>query len=126
MAWMYILQCADGTLYTGSTAFADVIARVWEHNNVDEKAAAYTRRRRPVRLVYAEEFDGIEEAYHREKQMQGWSRRKKDALVAERGDELPALSRSYAAGGRPVDAGATPEPVEGSGLGLQHPHASDP
>lgn len=97
---MYILGCADGTLYTGSTAFSDVIDRVWEHNNVDEKAAKYTRKRRPVRLLLAEEFDRVDDAYHRQKQVQAWSRRKKNALIAERGDELPALSRNDAAGGR--------------------------
>ncbi|WP_235272312.1 GIY-YIG nuclease family protein [Microbacterium profundi] len=91
---MYILRCSDGSYYTGSTAFADVIARVWEHNNVDEKAAAYTRRRRPVVLVYGEEFDRIDEAYFREKQVQGWSRQKKTALIEERGDDLPGLSRN--------------------------------
>lgn len=91
---MYILKCSDGTYYTGSTGFADVIARVWEHNNVDEKAAAYTRKRRPVILLHAEEYDRIDEAYHREKQVQGWSRSKKAALIAERNDELPRLSKN--------------------------------
>lgn len=94
MAWMYILECSDGSFYTGSTAFADVIARVWEHNNVDEKAAAYTRKRRPVVLRYAEEFDRVDEAYHREKQVQGWSRKKKTALITERSDELPQLAKN--------------------------------
>ncbi len=91
---MYILICSDGTYYTGSTAFSDVIARVWEHNHVVEKAAKYTFTRRPVALVYAEEFDRVDEAYHREKQVQGWSRRKKRALIEERGDDLPTLSRN--------------------------------
>lgn len=98
---MYILECSDGTYYTGSTAFGDVVSRVWEHNHMDEKAAKYTRKRRPVRLLYAEEFDRVDEAYSREKQVQGWSRRKKQALIAERGDDLPALSRSRAEERRP-------------------------
>jgi putative endonuclease len=90
---MYILTCADGHYYTGSTA-KDVEIRVWEHNHDDELGAVYTRERRPVVLVYAERFDGIETAYAREKQVQGWSRAKKEALIAERGFELPALSVS--------------------------------
>ena len=89
MAWMYILECSDGSFYTGSTAFADVIARVWEHNNVDEKAAAYTRKRRPVVLRYAEEFDRVDEAYHREKQVQGWSRKKMTLLPPGRTHGVP-------------------------------------
>ncbi|WP_404435851.1 GIY-YIG nuclease family protein [Microbacterium aerolatum] len=91
MPWMYILKCADGSYYTGSTG-PDVAARVWEHNHVDEKAAKYTRKRRPVILIYAEEFDRIDEAYFREKQVQGWSRQKKEALIALRGEDLPHLS----------------------------------
>jgi len=94
MAWMYILECADGSFYTGSTAFADVVDRVREHNHVDEKAAKYTRRRRPVRLLYAEEFERVDEAHHRERQVHGWSRREKIALIVERGHDLPALSRN--------------------------------
>ncbi|UWF78441.1 GIY-YIG nuclease family protein [Microbacterium neungamense] len=92
MAWMYILRCRDGTYYTGSTAI-DVEARVWEHNN-DERAASYTRKRRPVTLAYAEFFDSVEAAFRREKQVQGWSRTKKEVLMAGRGDELPQLSRT--------------------------------
>lgn len=90
---MYILECADGTYYTGSTAI-DVLAWVWEHNNLDEKAANYTRKRRPVRLQYAEEYERVDEAYYREKQVQGWSRRKKLALIERRGADLPGLSRT--------------------------------
>ncbi|MEW1961028.1 GIY-YIG nuclease family protein [Microbacterium sp. NPDC077644] len=93
---MYVLKCADGSYYTGSTG-PDVVARVWEHNHVDEKAAAYTRKRRPVVLVYAEEFDRVDEAYFREKQVQGWSRQKKEALIALRGEDLPRLSKNRSA-----------------------------
>ncbi|MEW1961344.1 GIY-YIG nuclease family protein [Microbacterium sp. NPDC077644] len=121
MPWMYIVKCADGTYYAGSTAFSDVVARVREHNHLDEKAAKYTRKQRPVRLVYAEEFERVDEAYHREKQVQGWSRRKKEALMAERGEDLPALSRSrqrparrtLRQAQRPAPRPAIPEPVEG-------------
>ena len=80
MAWMYILQCADGSYYVGSSV--DLEKRLAQHK-VGE-GANYTARRVPVKLVYAEEFDRVEEAYAREKQVQGWSRAKREALI--RGD----------------------------------------
>lgn len=97
MAWTYILQCNDGSFYTGSTN-RDLGSRVWEHNNDDYFAASFTRKRRPVVLVYAELFETVDLAFYREKQIQGWSRRKKIALIEERGADLPALSRSSSSG----------------------------
>ncbi|MFF7293622.1 GIY-YIG nuclease family protein [Microbacterium sp. NPDC008134] len=93
MAWTYILRCNDGCFYTGSTN-GDLDSRVWEHNNDDDRSAHFTRARRPVSLVYAEEFDTVDAAFFREKQIQGWSRAKKIALMEERGADLPRLSRS--------------------------------
>ena len=89
MAWMYILECADGSYYVGSTT--DLERRLWEHN--EGLGARYTARRRPVKLVYAAEFATIAEAYEREKQVQGWGRAKREALI--RGDyaALPKLAR---------------------------------
>ena len=52
MPWTYILECRDGSFYTGSTN-GDLEARIWEHNHDDAFAALHTRRRRPVSLVYA-------------------------------------------------------------------------
>jgi len=92
MAWTYILECADGSFYSGSTALDDVEARVWQHNNDFELGANFTRKRRPVHLAYAEWFDRIDEAFAREKQIQGWSRAKKLALIQYRGEDLPALA----------------------------------
>ena len=93
MAWTYILECADGSFYTGSTDLIDVEARVWQHNYDRSVSANFTRKRRPVRLVYAEELDRIEDAFAREKQIQGWSRAKKLALIELRGGDLPELAR---------------------------------
>ncbi|MFK4851639.1 GIY-YIG nuclease family protein [Microbacterium sp. ZW T6_19] len=93
MAWTYILECEDGSFYTGSTN-RDLEARVWEHNNDPFFAAAFTWKRRPVSLVYAEQFDTVDQAFFREKQIQGWSRAKKTALIELRGADLPALSKS--------------------------------
>ena len=75
---MYILQCADGSFYTGSSI--DVEARLEQHQNGE--GANYTRKRLPVRLVYWEEYERIDEAFYREKQIQGWNRKKKMALIA--------------------------------------------
>jgi putative endonuclease len=88
MAWMYILRCADGSFYTGSTV--DLEGRVWQHN--EGLGANYTRKRTPVELVYAEDSDNIEDAYIREKQVQGWSRAKKIALIEGRQRDLRRLS----------------------------------
>ena len=89
MAWVYILKCSDESYYTGSTV--DLARRLVEHN-VGE-GANFTRSRRPVTLVFAEEFDRVDDAFAREKQLQGWSRAKKEALIAGRWSELQVLSQ---------------------------------
>ncbi len=88
--WTYILECADNSFYVGSTY--DLERRVSEHNL--GMGATYTRlrRRRPVRLAWAAEFTRIEDAFRYEKQIQGWSRAKRLALIAGRLDELPDLA----------------------------------
>ena len=88
MAWMYILQCGDGTYYVGSTT--DLEARIAQH--LDGNGGRYTSRRLPVKLVYGEEYELIGDAYAREKQIQGWSRSKREALINEP-ELLPALAR---------------------------------
>ena len=89
---MYILQCSDGTYYTGSTA-RDPEQREWEHNHDCGLGARYTSKRRPVILVYTEEFNRIEDAYLRERQLHGWGHTKKAALIAGRLDDLKAAAR---------------------------------
>ena len=93
MPYVYILQCADSSYYVGSTW--DLERRLDEH--AGGCGAAYTSRRLPVRLVFATEFDRIDEAFAMEKRIQGWSRRKREALIAGRYGDLPSLS---ARGGR--------------------------
>ena len=87
---VYMLRCVDGSYYVGSTR-QEIEARVWEHNNLP--IDSYTARRRPVMLVFAESYDRITDAIARERQIKGWSRRKKEALVALDYESLPALSR---------------------------------
>lgn len=78
MAYVYILECGDGSFYTGSTQ--DLERRLWEHQT--GRGAKHTRSRLPVRLVFAEFYEDVSEAFAREKQIQGWGRRKKLALIA--------------------------------------------
>jgi len=86
---MYILRCGDGSLYVGSTRH--LLTRLDQH--AIGKGAKYTSTRLPVELVYAEEFESIADAYAREKQVQGWSRKKREALIAGEFDALPGLSK---------------------------------
>lgn len=88
--WMYILRCSDGSFYTGSTNNLEF--RLWQHN--EGFGAIYTRSRRPVNLIYCEEFERIKDAYFREKQVQGWSRKKKFALIEGRFEDLIDLSKA--------------------------------
>jgi putative endonuclease len=75
--FLYILECSDGSYYCGSTV--DLTKRLKEHNN--GRGANHTKKRLPVELVYVEEYDRIDKAFDREKQIQGWSRNKKEALI---------------------------------------------
>ena len=87
--WMYILKCADDTYYTGSTN--NLNRRIAQHQRGE--GANHTARRLPVELVYFEEFDRVEHAFHREKQVQGWSRKKKEALINVMPEMLHELAR---------------------------------
>ena len=89
MPTMYILLCSDDTYYTGSTV--DLALRLQQHQAGE--GANYTRRRLPVSLAYAEEYDRIEDAFSREKQVQSWSHAKKLALIEGRLAELPKLAK---------------------------------
>ena len=89
--FVYILRCSDGSYYTGSTT--DLQRRLTQHQA--GLGAIYTQKRLPVELVYVEQFLRVEDAFHREKQIQGWSRNKKEALMKGAFNQLPSLSRNY-------------------------------
>ena len=89
MAWMYILECSDGSYYVGSTK--DLEFRLSEHQA--GKGAKYTSRRLPVKLIDSEDFERVVDAYIREKQVQNWSRAKREALIRENLDSLPKLAK---------------------------------
>jgi putative endonuclease len=86
---MYILECSDGSFYTGSAR--DLEKRLWQHQN--SFGANYTRNRLPVKLVYYEEYDRIDEAFYREKQIQRWSHAKKKALIEGNYKDLKLLAK---------------------------------
>lgn len=85
MFWVYILQCRDSSYYTGHTD--NLEARLYQHHN---KAfpTCYTATRLPVKLVYSDQFTSRIEALSAEKQIQGWSRKKKEALISGNWDML--------------------------------------
>ena len=82
MNYTYILRCKDGTLYTGWTK--DLNRRVKEHNA--GKGAKYTKARRPVKLVYCEEFSTRTEAMKRECAIKRMRREEKERLIAQKYD----------------------------------------
>jgi predicted GIY-YIG superfamily endonuclease len=86
MHFVYVLRCADNSLYIGETP--DLVARLAKHH--DGSASTFTAQRRPVTMVYAEEYQDRHAALLRERQLKTWTRRKKEALVA---GDLPALKR---------------------------------
>ena len=89
MAWMYILECCDGSYYVGSTKNLDL--RFTQHHQ--GKGSRYTSGRLSVQLVYCEEYDHVADAYSREKQVQGCTRRKREALINGSPESLPALAK---------------------------------
>ena len=88
MPHMYILKCVDDSYYTGSTW--NLKKRLAQHQRGE--GARHTAKRLPVELVYFEKFARVEDAFRREKQVQGWSRRKKEALMAGDVNELKRLA----------------------------------
>jgi predicted GIY-YIG superfamily endonuclease len=83
--YVYLLRCADNSLYVGDTS--DLATRERHHN--EGRGGSYTAKRRPVQIVYAEHYNSREEALRRERQIKRWSSQKKELLV--RGD-VAALS----------------------------------
>ena len=76
--FVYILQCADGTLYVGCTN--NLERRLKQHGD-SKSGAHYTKIRRPVALVHTEEFKNLTDARRRESEIKSWSREKKMTLI---------------------------------------------
>ena len=83
------MKCNDNSYYSGSTNNLDL--RMEEH--MSGHGAEYTKKRLPVQLVYYEEFENLLDAYERERQIHGWSRRKKEFLIEGKFDKLKGLGR---------------------------------
>ena len=86
--YLYILECSDGSYYTGSTNNLDL--RLAQHQAGE--GANHTKKRLPVKLLYFEEYDRIDAAFCREKQVQGWNRKKKEALINGMPEALKKLA----------------------------------
>ena len=89
--YVYIVECKDWSYYIGITN--DLEKRLLEHNTGQDENS-YTYSRRPVELKYFETFYDVNQAISREKQIKGWSRKKKQALIAQIFDNLKELAKS--------------------------------
>jgi putative endonuclease len=96
-AFVYMLRCADGSFYVGSATGDDLTLRVAQHQAGTFEG--YTSLRRPVELVWSENFDRITEAIATERKIKGWSRAKKQALLRGDWDSVRQLSKRR--GGKP-------------------------
>ena len=91
MPFVYVVRCADQSLYVGSTA--DVEARVAMHN--EGRGGRYTCQRRPVTLAFVEVHETFESAAQRERQIKRWSRAKKEMLISGDATGLKRLAISH-------------------------------
>lgn len=95
MAFVYILHCANGEYYVGSTTNIDV--RLNEHISPETslyRGAKFTKAHQPVELVYTEEYATEQAAHLRERQLHKWSHAKKEALIDGDMNRLRELSKS--------------------------------
>lgn len=103
---VYILQCSDGSYYTGLSS--NIEQRLLEHKT-GKFPDCYTFNKRPFELVFYQVFHDFNQAMLFEKKVKGWSRRKKRALIEEKWENLPMLSKNHTQFGKPDD------PSTGSG-----------
>ena len=87
--YVYILKCSDNSYYTGVTS--DLESRLIKHQS-GHYPESYTHSRRPVQLVFYNEFKEIDQAIAFEKQVKGWSRKKKEAIINDKWEKLKELS----------------------------------
>lgn len=109
MFYMYILRCADGSYYVGHAN--DLEARLAAHQR--GLVPGYTLTRRPVQLMWNEQFESRQDAFERERQVKGWSRAKKEALIAGDWERPKLLARSRGRGAEGADPRARPSGVRG-------------
>ena len=92
MFWVYILRCSDGSYYTGHTDNLDV--RMHQHET--SKEDSYVSSRRPFELIWSQTFETRELALASERQIKGWSRRKKEAMMRGDWEKVSELAKSKA------------------------------
>jgi putative endonuclease len=90
--YLYIVECSDGTYYTGITNNPE--RRINEHNSGYDKES-YTYSRRPVSLKYCAEFFDPNQAIYWEKRIKGWSHKKKQALIEDDWNAIKEFSKRY-------------------------------
>jgi putative endonuclease len=90
--YTYILKCSDDSYYVG---FTNNIERRFEEHQEGIDSKCYTYKNRPLKLVYFEVYIDVNQAIQREKQLKGWSRKKKEALINNKENDLPLLSIAY-------------------------------
>lgn len=90
--FVYILKCSDDSYYTGVTN--NLEKRLAEHNAGDS-LTSYTFKRRPLLLIYSQQFNDIKQAIALEKQLKGWSRKKKEAFINEEWEKLKLFSKNH-------------------------------
>ena len=90
-AWVYMLRCSDASYYIGSARGETLDKRMAEHQS--GALSGYISTRRPVELVWSEWFQSITDAIAVERQIKGWNRAKKQALIAGDYDKLPELAK---------------------------------
>ena len=88
--FMYMLECNDGSYYIGHTD--DIDKRIVEHTQ--GKINGYTKKRLPVKIVYVQDFMTRDEAINAERQIKGWSRKKKEALLRDDWEKIKELSNN--------------------------------
>jgi putative endonuclease len=90
--YVYILKCSDDSYYTGITN--NLEKRIGEHQSGHSKTS-YTKTRLPVLLIFSQQFHRADQAIALEKQIKGWSRKKKEAFINEEWEKLKLLSKNY-------------------------------
>jgi putative endonuclease len=88
IGYMYILKCGNGKYYVGSTTNLEL--RIQQHQAGE--GANFTKKNLPIELMYYEIYPRIDEAFAREKQVQGWRRDKKEALINNNKEDLHLLA----------------------------------
>lgn len=96
--YCYILRCSDDSYYTGQTEDLDVRLAQHERGTFDD---CYTYTRRPLTLVWSQDFGTRYEAVEAERRIKGWSRSKKEALIAGDWDGVSVLARNWQVGAGP-------------------------